>query len=210
MLPKPTPSRRSMSEHPNGTSLRLLTAGFLAVTMAVAFGAGAARAQDPGQQDPQAPPVDLDQVDVPDLEGMTAEEEEALRLVEQILREQQLIVSGRDFVYRAEGRRDPFRSLLVLRTLRADVPGARPPGLPGFLVDEVEVIATAQYQGRWHAMLVGLDDRTYFVEVGQEFYDGRLIEIDENQVVFEQEVEDAMGARSTRPLVKRLDTETQE
>lgn len=143
-------------------------------------------------------------------EGTTDVEEEALRLVEEILQEQQLIVSGQNFVYQAAGRRDPFRNLLQIRQRAINAPAQRPAGLPGFLVGEVQVSAVAQYQGRWHAMLVGIDQRTYFAQVGTQLYDGRIVEINDREVLFEQEVEDMMGARSTRQVVKRLNSGAQE
>jgi len=153
-------------------------------------------------------PEDLGPVDV--REGATDEEAEALRLVDQILHEQQLIVSGENFVYRAEGRRDPFRNLLAMRQREITAPTTRPPGLPGFLIGEIKVVAVAQFQGRWHAMLVGLDQRTYFAQVGDELFDGRIVRISEGEVIFEQEVEDLMGARTTRQVAKRLNTGTEE
>lgn len=143
-------------------------------------------------------------------EGPTDLEEAALRLVEDIMQEQQKIISGANFVYRPAGRRDPFRNLLQSRQRQLEAPLRRPGGLPGLMVDEVRIIAVAQYQGRWHAMLLGLDRRTYFVEVGSQLYDGRITEINEREVVFEQEVQDMMGARSTRPVAKKISTDEPE
>ncbi len=59
-------------------------------------------------------------------------------------------------------------------------------------------------------MIVGIDGRTYFIEVGDELYDGRVVEIHDGEVVFEQEVEDLMGARSTRRVIRSMVTETQD
>lgn len=137
-------------------------------------------------------------------EMMTDAEEEALRLVEEILEEQQMILAGQNFVYRSEGRRDPFRNILSLRRRELVAPTERPPGLAGFLISEVDVTATALAQGRWHALLIGLDRRSYPATVGTELYDGRIVEIGLNEVVFEQEVEDLLGARSRRRVVKKL------
>ncbi len=152
-----------------------------------------------------APDVLIDPTELPAMrDDMTDDEEDALRLVEEILSEQQLLLSGQNFVYNARGRRDPFRSLLLLRQRELTAPTQRPPGLPGFMVGEIDISALAQFQGRWHAMLVGLDRRTYFAEVGTQLYDGRIVTISEREIVFEQEVEDLLGARSTRQVVKRL------
>jgi len=159
---------------------------------------------DGSQTAEQKPPSALDKA-LPEVSGdLSGEQIDALRLVDEILREQHVLLSGESFVYRSEGRRDPFRSLLLMRQRELSAPVQRPVGLPGFLINEVTLKAVAQYQGRWHAMIVGVDQRTYFAEVGSELYDGRIVEINTSEVVFEQEVEDLLGARSTRRVVKRL------
>jgi len=155
-----------------------------------------------GPDGDEALPQDLETGVLPGV--MTDEEEEALRLVEQILEEQQMILVGQNFVYRAEGRRDPFRNILQLRRRELVAPTQRPPGLEGFLINEIDVTATARSQGRWHVLVVGLDQRTYTATVGTQLYDGRIVSISLNEVVFEQEVEDLLGARSTRQVVRKL------
>lgn len=134
----------------------------------------------------------------------TDEQDAALRLVETILAEQRLLLSGQNFVYHAEGRRDPFRSLLAVRRREIAAPELRPAGLSGFLISEITIVATASYQGRWQAMIMGRDRRTYFVRVGDVLYDGRIVEIAGEEVIFEQEVEDLLGARSKLRVSKRL------
>lgn len=146
------------------------------------------------------PPVNIDTTD---------EQERALRLVETILAEQRLLLSGQNFLYQAGGRRDPFRSLLANRRHELLAPELRPAGLAGFLISEIQIVATANYQGRWHAMIVGLDQRTYFVVVGASLYDGHVVEIAGDEVIFEQEVEDLLGARSRQRVAKRLVTDNQ-
>ncbi len=164
---------------------------------------GQTLARQEGQQERPAGSILLDQL--PELPlTVTPEEEEALRLVDQILREQNVLAGGKNFVYRAEGRRDPFRSLLRQRQRELAAPETRPPGLAGFLISEVQVSAVARYQGRWHVLLIGLDRRSYVAQVGTELYDGRIIEINDREVVFEQEVEDLLGTRTTRRVVKPL------
>ncbi|NKB87972.1 MAG: hypothetical protein GKS06_07115 [Acidobacteria bacterium] len=153
----------------------------------------------------------FDPTSLPEIDVTTTEEQEtALRLVEEILEEQQLLLSGQNFVYQAGSRRDPFRSLLAMREREISAPELRPSGLPGFLINELQLTAIAAFQGRFQAMALGADGRTYFVEVGTTLYDGRVVQITADQVVFEQDVEDLLGARSTRQVVKSMDTENQE
>lgn len=159
--------------------------------------------------DVEAAPIDpatLPAMDIATTEG----QELALRLVETILVEQRLLLSGQNFVYQAGGRRDPFRSLLAVRRREIAAPGLRPPGISGFLINEIQIVATASFQGRWQAMIVGLNGRSYFAQVGAVLYDGRVVEISGDEVTFEQEVEDMLGARSTQRVSKRLVTGNQE
>lgn len=177
-----------------------------AVTSAAGPATAAASGSDGAQQEEDPEPAE--DLMLPTVrETLTEEEERALQLVQEILAEQDMLLSQGEFVYRAEGRRDPFRSLLQVRQRQLAAPEQRPPGLPGFLINEVEVKAVALFQGRWTAMLRGLDSRTYFANVGTELFDGRIVEIAQSRVVFEQEVEDMLGARTTRRVVKRLSTE---
>jgi Tfp pilus assembly protein PilP len=174
--------------------------------------AGQESGQESGQE--EAAEQDAASIDVESLPaveiGVSDEQQQALQLVEQILAEQRLLLAGQNFIYEAQGRRDPFRSLLLLRQREIAAPELRPEGMPGFLINEIEVSAVARYQGRWQAMIVGVDGRTYFMEVGDELYDGRVVEIHDGEVVFEQEVEDLMGARSTRRVTRSMVTETQD
>ncbi len=155
----------------------------------------AAQAQEP------PPPVALD----PDQVLLSAEEREALALVRQIVREQEGVLMGIGFDYIAAGRRDPFASLLV-QTGAVTMLGERPPGLAGFLVSEIDLKGIATANGRWHAMVIGTNQRAYFLEIGTQLYDGHVVDIRANEVLFETVVSDTSGARRTREVTKRLRT----
>ena len=99
-----------------------------------------------------------------------------------------------------------IRSAVCLQARRAKSrrPSCARLVLPGFLINEIkrrrDVRAT---RARWQAMIVGLDGRAYFVEVGAVLYDGRVVEISGDEVIFEQDVEDfsARAARGESPSV---------
>lgn len=177
-------------------------------------GVGEGEAQQPGQQtgSGQAPPdPQQPQQQPPPVTGgagqatLTPEEREALDLANRLIREQEGVLMGVGFDYDARGRRDPFRSLLVdLGAVSA--PSVRPPGLPGYLISEVELKAIAAVQGRWHAMVIAPDQRAYFLEVGTELFDGHVVQIGPAEVTFEQIVPDLTGARRSRQVTKRLRT----
>ena len=132
-------------------------------------------------------------------------ERAALALIQQIIQEQEGVLMGSGFDYIVAGRRDPFTSLLV-QIGAVTLSGVRPPGLAGLLVSEVDLKGVATSNGRWYAMIIGIDQRAYFLEVGTELFDGHVVEIRSDEVLFEQVVLDALGARRTREVTKRLRT----
>jgi len=144
-------------------------------------------------QPPAGPPMEI-----------TAEEAAAVQLVEQILREEEGVLMGQDLSYDPAGRRDPFRSLLSTATAQLAAPATRPHGLAGFLINETELKAIAQAQGKYRVMLIGPDQRAYFGEVGTQLFDGHIVEIRPGEVQFEQVIPDLMGARRTRQVIKTL------
>ena len=199
-----TGTHENLERHPE-------TALAAAEALPGAVGGAEVGLQDPqggqGQQGQQAEPPQPPQQPQQRLNAplLTQEEREALALVEQMIRDQEGIIMGTAFDYQPGGRRDPFRSLLV-QASGMSAPTVRPFGLPGFLISEVEVKAIAIARGSWHAMLVGPNQRAYFVEVGARLFDGHVVDIRPGEVIFEQEVPDVTGARRTREVTKRLRT----
>ena len=110
--------------------------------------------------------------------------------------------------YDPQGRRDPFQSLIGPAPKIA--PGQRPPGPPGFLIDEIKlqgVIRTKQ-QGLI-GMINGPDNRSYLLKIGDKVLDGEVIRITPSSVVFRQEVNDPTRIERFREVVKDLTPEAQ-
>ncbi|MEA2240263.1 MAG: hypothetical protein QOC81_4987 [Thermoanaerobaculia bacterium] len=105
--------------------------------------------------------------------------------------------------YDAQGRRDPFQSLIgpapKLQT------GARPQGPPGFLIDEVKIqgVVKTRTQGLV-AMINGPDNKSYLVKIGDKVLDGEIIRITPNSIVFRQEVNDPTRIERFREVVKEI------
>ena len=158
---------------------------------------------DPAQQAQATPPSTA-----AGQELLTPEERAALALVEEIIRDQEGVLMGTGFSYNRGNRRDPFLSLQITVTSRPDDPSLRPDGLPGFLISEVVLKAIASAQGRRHAMVIGPDQRAYFLEVGTRLYDGHVSDITTDEVLFQQEVQDMSGARRLREVTKQLSTDS--
>jgi Tfp pilus assembly protein PilP len=108
-----------------------------------------------------------------------------------------------DFTYKAEGRRDPFVSL-VGRGSEPRASASRVEGLPGMLINEVSLKGVMKERAGFIAMLQGPDKKTYVVRAGQRLLDGRLKSITADSVVFAQEVTDSFSLVKQREVRKTL------
>jgi hypothetical protein len=173
----------------------------LAFVLAVTLSAPAfpQDAPDPAEQTPpEAPDTAAAGIEAP---PEVSPEGEAT--VETILRQQEQVLRGRHFSYDPEGRRDPFMSLMT----RAVVVDERPPGVAGMLVAELDLAGVVNDGLNGDvAMFIGSDNKGYFLRIGDEVYDGRVIAVDPRQgsVTFRQQVDDPRLIKPYRDVVKRL------
>ena len=125
--------------------------------------------------------------------------------VENILREQEELLSGQGFSYEPAGRRDPFRSLF--ENLKLNGKGERPRGVAGMLVAEIDLAGIVKDPtGGDVGLLIGPDNRGYFLRVGDSVFDGRVIAVDSRlgSVTFRQQIDDPRLIKPYRDVVKRL------
>ena len=116
------------------------------------------------------------------------------------------------YTYNPQGRRDPFISLAKpVGVIGAK--GARPAGIPGFLIQEVALKGVVKTSGGgmgvaqgagYIAILQGTDGKSYFVTVGQRLFDGVIVSIDASSVSFRQEVTDPLSPVRSRDVRKTL------
>jgi type IV pilus assembly protein PilP len=104
--------------------------------------------------------------------------------------------------YDPQGRRDPFRSLIGPAPKLE--PGQRPPGVAGFLIDEMKLQGVIQTRHGLQAMISGPDNKGYALRVGDKVLDGEVIRITKSSVVFRQEVNDPTRIERYREVVKDL------
>ena len=104
--------------------------------------------------------------------------------------------------YDPQGRRDPFRSLIG-PTPQLE-PGQRPPGLAGFLIDEMKLQGIFKTRAGMTAMVSGPDNKGYNIKVGDKVLDGEVIRVTATSVVFRQEVNDPTRIERYREVVKDL------
>jgi Tfp pilus assembly protein PilP len=109
------------------------------------------------------------------------------------------------YTYHADGRRDPFVSLL---RRGSDAPrgsaGARPPGLAGLGAGEVTLKGTMHGRDGYIAMLLGSDNKTYIVRPGDRLQDGAIRTITSDSLVILQEVNDPLSPQKQREVRKML------
>ncbi|HEV7920595.1 MAG TPA: pilus assembly protein PilP [Thermoanaerobaculia bacterium] len=115
--------------------------------------------------------------------------------------------TGETYRYDPQGRRDPFQSL-VGPAPRLQ-PGQRPPGIPGFLIDELKLQGVVKTKQGLVAMINGPDNKGYLVHVGDKVLDGEVIRITASSIVFRQEVNDPTQIERYREVVKDLIPEAQ-
>ncbi|MBM3804204.1 MAG: hypothetical protein FJW26_18045 [Acidimicrobiia bacterium] len=109
------------------------------------------------------------------------------------------------YKYEAKGRRDPFRSLDVSETIQASTaPVVRPPGLRGQLVSEINLAGIVKSKNQYMAMATGYRGKTYFLQPNDELYDGKVVEIRSDAVVFNQTLTDGQRRKLSQRVVKRL------
>jgi len=112
-------------------------------------------------------------------------------------------VTSAPYTYEVAGRRDPFRSLLVRNAAEKD--RARPPGLAGVMVEELELQGTIKTaKGGWIAMMRASDNRSHLIRRGIVLFDGEVTNITANEVTFRQNVNDPTNPKPFREVIKAL------
>jgi type IV pilus assembly protein PilP len=154
------------------------------------MGIGVAVAQEPAPAEPT--PVIESDVDV--------------SRIEEILKGEEEVLQGGIFGYDPAGRRDPFRSLLegFEESEEAGPAKARPPGLPGMLVEELKVEGIIEMPSGILAFVLGRDNVSYIIRPGTKLYNGEVAEIHPDRVVFRQYVNDPGRLKPYDEIVREL------
>jgi Tfp pilus assembly protein PilP len=117
--------------------------------------------------------------------------------------------AGQGFTYTAEGRRDPFVTLVKRGSdASATTAVARAAGLAGLSTGEVRLRGILVSQGEHVAMLLGSDDRTYIVRAGDRLADGTIRTITADEMVILQQVTDPPSSgkqREVRKMLRRME-----
>ncbi|HEV7668034.1 MAG TPA: hypothetical protein VGS22_05890 [Thermoanaerobaculia bacterium] len=124
--------------------------------------------------------------------------------IDQILEGEEEVLSGGGYSYDPGNRRDPFKSLLA-KPDRLELRGPRPEGIPGLLIDEVDLTGIFKTKKGFVAQVKAANqNKSYLLRVGDQLYDGDVVEIRPNEVVFKQIVQDPTALKPFREVVKTL------
>jgi hypothetical protein len=107
-----------------------------------------------------------------------------------------------DFVYRPKGRRDPFWNLLQGKSI--NINREQREGIAGLLIEELELEGIIYKSGTYIALFKGPDGKPYDVKVGNSVYDGEVIKIDSNTVVFKRLLTIALGGTKEKIIILSL------
>lgn len=193
-----------------------LLAIILAVSLAVSWTAFA-QGQKPKPQAPAAPAAPPAGSSQPggtsgstsgNASGSTAGSTDAggadLGNIDEILEGEEEVLSGSGFSYDPGNRRDPFKSLLAAPD-RPEIRGPRPEGVPGLLIDEIDLTGIFHTSKGFVAQVVASNQKkSYLLKEGDQLYDGDVVSINKNEVVFKQVVQDPTALKPFREVVKNL------
>jgi hypothetical protein len=125
--------------------------------------------------------------------------------IDQILEgDEEVLAGGSAFTYDPGNRRDPFKSLLIAPD-RPEFRGPRPEGVPGLLIDEVDLKGIFRTARGYVAQVNASNQKkSYLLKEGDQLYDGDVMSIGKNEVIFKQIVQDPTALKPFREIVKSL------
>ena len=83
--------------------------------------------------------------------------------------------------------------------------GPRPDGIPGLLIDEIELTGIYRTPRGYTAQVKAPGARqSYLLKEGDQLFDGDVVSINRSEVVFKQVVADPAASKPFREVVKTL------
>jgi Tfp pilus assembly protein PilP len=119
-----------------------------------------------------------------------------------MIEQEESALAGRSYSYDPAGRRDPFRSLLVREQNKGGA--ERPPGIAGISVDDLVVHGIWKTKSGYVAQIRATDNKSYLIRAGDLLYDGEVVRVGPNEVVFRQNINDPQSVKPFREVTKQL------
>jgi Tfp pilus assembly protein PilP len=113
-------------------------------------------------------------------------------------------VEASAYTYQADGRRDPFLTLIGAGTPEPLFPDQRPDGAGGLAVSEVSVRGVLKSKNAYVAMVQGPDNKTYVIHQGDKLLDGTVKSVTAQGLVIVQDVNDPLSLVKQREVRKLL------
>lgn len=171
---------------------RHLAAALLGSAAAILFLAAPVAAQDDDEFVPEAEEATEAASDFQAIDDLLALDEEVLS-------------DPGTYSYDPGARRDPFRSLLARRVGPDARDDERPEGPAGLLIDEIEVEGVFILEEGPVVQIQSTSQETSFLlREGDQLWDGDVVKITLQEVVFKQSVDDPTALKPFREVVKRL------
>ena len=83
-------------------------------------------------------------------------------------------------------------------------PGQRPPGIPGIAIDDVVLQGLWKTRAGYVAQIRGTDNKSHLLRAGDQLFDGEVLRIGPNEVVFRQNLNDPQSVKPFRDITKQL------
>lgn len=142
---------------------------------------------------------------VPEEEAEAAETATDFQAIDELLAlDEEVLSDPGTYSYDPGARRDPFRSLLAGHT-PDDEEKERPDGPPGLLIDEIEIQGIFILpEGPVAQIQSSSQETSFLLRPGDQLWDGDVVRITLDEVVFKQSVNDPTALKPFREVVKRL------
>jgi hypothetical protein len=181
----------------------VLVAMLLGLGLAAPLAAQEVEEPDPGAEAPaEAAPIEGEESGF-EIGEPTSESD--LDAIDEILEGEIEVLGGAAHSYDPGDRRDPFKSLLVTGTDTEDARGPRPEGVPGLLIDEIRLSGIYKTARGWVAQVqAAANEKGYLIQEGDQLYDGDVVSVTAEEVIFRQIVRDPAALKPFREVPKRL------
>jgi hypothetical protein len=167
------------------------------ILSSLALSSTAAQAQDDESQDATAQEEDG---------GVVQDSSVDFGAIDDLLAEDEEVLTDPDtYSYDPGVRRDPFRSL-IKKDQGVNEPTKRPEGIAGLLIEELEIEGVFMLEdGPVVQVKSATEETSFLLRQGDELWDGDVVKITLEEVVFKQSVNDPTVIKPFREVVKKLD-----
>jgi type IV pilus assembly protein PilP len=128
-----------------------------------------------------------------------------------VVQKAELKVEREVYDYDPKGRRDPFKSLIIVQEPKAKKKIGLTP-IENFDVDEIKLIAIVWDNRQYYAMVTLPDNKSYTItrDMTLGLYGGKVKEITENSVLIREQVKDYRGKLRIKDTILKLRKEGEE